>query len=313
MSADATPPEGLPDRLLAWIPAGLILAAAVSKAAGWRDFLEAIRGYDLLPDAAVPAAAGAVLVLEAAGALLLLARRTRPAGGWILAALLGAFAFALLTALGHDRKIACGCGLPIGGESVGAAALARTVLLGAWALFLAWRASADCARRRLGEALGLLRVEGWSIGFGAAFCLLLGLTIFQASRIEFLNRVLHGGLNPGDAALPFAGRALDGKEVRVEFGEGQPARTIVFVSVHCPHCEKLLKDLAPKAAGGRMGEILVVSADVEKDLARYVADGKTGTLPVLRVDRNVFRQYKVLRLPMLLGLSAQGKVLHRAP
>ena len=72
-------------------------------------FAEGLANYRIVPPALVPAAAAAVVGIEIATALALLANVWARAAAWVLAALLAVFTAGLSSALLRGIDLACGC------------------------------------------------------------------------------------------------------------------------------------------------------------------------------------------------------------
>ena len=72
-------------------------------------FAESVANYRIVPPALVPAAAAAVVGIEIATALALLANVWARAAAWVLAALLAVFTAGLSSALARGIDLACGC------------------------------------------------------------------------------------------------------------------------------------------------------------------------------------------------------------
>lgn len=88
---------------------GTFLVAAATKLPDMAAFAEAVANYRLLPAAAVPAAAAAVIGVEMVAGALLVAGRHARAAALVSAALLAAFAAGLASALLRGIDLRCGC------------------------------------------------------------------------------------------------------------------------------------------------------------------------------------------------------------
>ena len=106
---------------------GLFAVSALAKLRDLAGFRAALRGYRLLPRAAEPAAAGAVISAEVMVPVLLGLRVTAPYGLVLAAVLLGGFAAAMGSVLRRGLSTDCGC---VGrGGAVRAAHLWRNLVL----------------------------------------------------------------------------------------------------------------------------------------------------------------------------------------
>jgi len=125
------------------IRGGLVLllgGALVHKLRSLRAFRAAVRGFGIVPDAFLGAAALAVPIVEGVTLALLVARPT--IGGPAAAALLGGYAVAMALALARGRGGAdCGCGGPAGTQPLRGGLIARNVVLALPALLLAMPAN----------------------------------------------------------------------------------------------------------------------------------------------------------------------------
>ena len=92
----------------------LFLWASATKVPDMAAFAESVANYRFVPPALVPAAAAAVVGIEIASGLALLANVWSRAAAWVLAALLAVFTAGLSSALARGIDLACGC---FGGSS----------------------------------------------------------------------------------------------------------------------------------------------------------------------------------------------------
>ena len=87
----------------------LLGTAALAKARHFATFLDALRGYAIVPQRLLPAAAAAVIAAEAVCAAALIAGVAVPVALVSSAALLLAFAAAVAVTLRRRRPLECGC------------------------------------------------------------------------------------------------------------------------------------------------------------------------------------------------------------
>jgi hypothetical protein len=121
---------------------GFLLYTAVVKALHPVEFLEAIRGYQILPTLLVPWSGFLLIALEAAiGIALLFGYFVRKAA-MVAAALVFVFTAAIASAVIRQLPIVCGCGIN-GDAPVSWWEVARDLLLVAVAVLIAWRAPSE--------------------------------------------------------------------------------------------------------------------------------------------------------------------------
>jgi hypothetical protein len=121
---------------------GFLLYTAVVKAIHPVEFLEAIRGYQILPNMLVPWSGFLLIALESAIGIALLFGYFVRLAATIGAALLFVFTAAIASAVIRGLPIVCGCGIN-GDAPVSWWEVARDLLLVALAGVIAWRANKE--------------------------------------------------------------------------------------------------------------------------------------------------------------------------
>src|SRR5579885_812589 len=160
------------DPVLSWtfaLALSIIFASsAAMKFADIAEFTTALEDYRILPTPLVIPAGWAIPLLEAAGALGLVANRTRPAAALLLAVLVAAFSAAIAINLARGRRqIDCGCFGPALRQALSGWLVARNFMLIVAAIAVAIPADA----RPIG-AIGIV-----TISFGAVTLVLLYLSM----------------------------------------------------------------------------------------------------------------------------------------
>jgi uncharacterized membrane protein YphA (DoxX/SURF4 family) len=88
---------------------GLFLWASITKVPDMAAFAESVANYRIVPPALVPAAAAAVIGVEIAAGVALVANVWARAGAWVLAGLLAVYTVGLTSAFARGIDLACGC------------------------------------------------------------------------------------------------------------------------------------------------------------------------------------------------------------
>jgi putative oxidoreductase len=88
---------------------GLFLWASITKVPDMAAFAESVANYRIVPPALVPAAAAAVIGIEIAAGLALVANVWARAAAWVLAGLLAVYTVGLTSAFARGIDLACGC------------------------------------------------------------------------------------------------------------------------------------------------------------------------------------------------------------
>jgi len=87
----------------------LFVWASATKIPDMAAFAESVANYRIVPPVLVPAAAAAVVGVELAAGVALLANVWTRAAAWVIAALLAVFTVGLSSALARGIDLACGC------------------------------------------------------------------------------------------------------------------------------------------------------------------------------------------------------------
>lgn len=114
--------------------AGLFLVTGIAKLASGEAFVDAIRGYELLPLAGVDAFASVVIVAELALAIWLASGRAKRASLWAVAASLVSFAGVIAMAAWTGATGDCACFSGVAESSIGLDAVVRNAALAALAI-----------------------------------------------------------------------------------------------------------------------------------------------------------------------------------
>ncbi len=109
--------------------AAVLLPRGMVKLRRRASFAAAVARYHMLPAWAVPAAAGAIPVVEVLCGVLLLTDALPRCAGVLAAGLLTAFTVGMSVNLMRGRLIDCGCGGPAGDRPVSWTLVARNLLL----------------------------------------------------------------------------------------------------------------------------------------------------------------------------------------
>ena len=109
------------------------VAGKLARRSAWREFVASVRGFDVLPPAAVRPAAAAVVLAEAAVVALLAVARTVPLGYGLAAGLLALFTAAMVRALRRGVQPVCRC-FGARGSAIGRVHVGRNVALAATAV-----------------------------------------------------------------------------------------------------------------------------------------------------------------------------------
>jgi len=94
-----------------WLLALVLIPSAVAKIGRSDVFTEAIRGYEILPDALIPTAARVIPIVELLLGIFLIAGVLVTPAAIACACLLGVFAAVVATSLARGKSFDCGCGL----------------------------------------------------------------------------------------------------------------------------------------------------------------------------------------------------------
>ena len=145
-------------------------------------------------------------------------------------------------------------------------------------------------------------------------------------RLESLEQrlvqqgVLLDGVNPGNLGKPpgsvlndFALPLLGGGTMTLSQWRGRKV-ALIFLSPHCPHCEKLLPDLAGLLAEGPEADpapVIVSTGSVEEN-QRFFGEHRITCPILLQEDTEVAALYLALATPMAYLVDEHGATLGRA-
>jgi hypothetical protein len=294
----------------------LIFSAGVSKALAPLAYLEAVKGYRLLPDRAVFPVGVAILVLEIVFGAILWVPRWR---WWSLPGAIGLlllFAGVMTATLVNQLPADCGCQLPFLGEAkvswwlVGRNVLLVLGLVGAQFVASHPGSSWRDVRERIANQAGALLVLGV---FG-----LMALAILQLHQKtnllqDHLVRVLRQPplLRRGETVTPFRAIILpDQREETISFAEKESTFLFVF-SPHCPHCRQALSRLNEQAERMPAGvQLLGVTLGTPSGTEQYLKEHPARFPVCAPTDlENVVQEYRLFTFPQVIEIGRDGKVL----
>ncbi|MCK5065986.1 MAG: thioredoxin family protein [Bacteroidales bacterium] len=140
--------------------------------------------------------------------------------------------------------------------------------------------------------------------------------VFLTSVLSILALVLvHGGLKPGDKAIPFSLKNVDGKTVSLSDYSSQKGVIVIFTCNPCPFAkayEQRIIQLHNKYAG--MGFPVValnpnnpaISPDDSYDNMKSRAKEKGYPFPYLKDNQNIYKAYGATRTPHIYLLEKSG-------
>jgi uncharacterized membrane protein YphA (DoxX/SURF4 family) len=148
--------------------AALFISAGVAKLAAYDEFVEAVRGYELLPAGAATALGRALPFVEVTCGLLMGGGVAVGVTAPVLAALLLCFAVAIAINLARGRVIDCGCASSLVVVRIGWSLVVRNVVLCGCAVVVAVFAPDVLAVGPAGAWIGLATGGGSGEGVAAA-------------------------------------------------------------------------------------------------------------------------------------------------
>lgn len=157
------------------------------------------------------------------------------------------------------------------------------------------------------EYTGQLRCRPWLLA-GAIAAITVGYLTWHGvpAGVPVVWRAPDKATLPvGSMAPDFALTTVDSQAVQLSTLRGKP-RGVVFVRATCPHCVEMQQDLVKSGLNESAGLLIVVKSAVE---AQEIKTTYSYPFPVL-VDTNgsVFRKYRVVGVPIVYLLDAQGKI-----
>jgi peroxiredoxin len=127
--------------------------------------------------------------------------------------------------------------------------------------------------------------------------------------------LVHGGLKPGDKAVPFSLKNVDGKTVALSDYSSQKGVIVVFTCNPCPFAkayEQRIIDLHNKYAGMGFPVVAInsnnpeVSPEDSFDNMKSRAEDKSYPFPYLVDDQSIFAAYGATRTPHIYLLEKSG-------
>lgn len=140
--------------------------------------------------------------------------------------------------------------------------------------------------------------------------------VLLTSLLSIFTLVLvHGGLKPGDKAVPFSLKNVDGKTVSLSDYSSQKGAIVVFTCNPCPFAkayEQRIIDLHNKYSGTGFPVIAInsnnpeVSPEDTFDHMKSRAQEKSYPFPYLVDDQSIFKAYGATRTPHVYLLQKSG-------
>jgi peroxiredoxin len=139
---------------------------------------------------------------------------------------------------------------------------------------------------------------------------------FLTSVLSIIALVLvHGGLKPGDKAVPFSLKNVDGKTVSLSDYNSQKGVIVIFTCNPCPFAkayEQRIIELHDKFAGMGFPVLALnsnnpaISPEDSFENMKARAKEKAYPFPYLVDDQNVFKAYGATRTPHVYFLEKSG-------